>query len=595
MPVMTVSAMTATRGRLVGLGLVGLALALWSSYGPFLWPTCCHPSVTPENQVWPLASQLCWVGLLLVLYARDPAGNMWRLVLAYLAATGAWVIGYISTSAALWDVAWTLESQVFRFLYAAVLVHIALAFPSGRLTTRFDRSFVPFVYAFVLGASAIHTLFYDAWTAGFDPPIRNLFVVWPNNDLARIIERAAFVGVPILATITLWRLWRRWQAATGAGRRTLAPVMVALPVSLSILTLDRVANATDQFWIVDAMTNLAILRLSPLILPAGFLLGILRTRLARGSIADLALALRAGIPLGGLQPVLRRVLRDPTLELVFPAAEGDGFVRADGRPYDVPEHSDRVVTTTLTQGNQVLALLVHDADLEAEDPELLRAVGSMAELALANERLSAQVRAQLVEVRESRARIVEATDAERRRIERDLHDGAQQRLLALAMRLQTAKTSVDGAGELVDEATAELQAAVGEVRELARGLHPPILTDLGLGPALDALAERAAVPVDVTAPDRRYPAAVELAVYLLVSEALTNVTRYSRASVATVTVRHEAAQLVVEVADDGQGGADVTRGTGLRGLVDRVAALGGRLTIDSPRGGGTWIRAAIPI
>jgi signal transduction histidine kinase len=126
-------------------------------------------------------------------------------------------------------------------------------------------------------------------------------------------------------------------------------------------------------------------------------------------------------------------------------------------------------------------------------------------------------------------------------------------------------------------------------------LHPPILSDLGLGPALDALAERAAVPVDVTAPDRRYPAAVELAVYRLVSEALTNVARYSRASVATVTVRHEAAQLVVEVSDDGQGGADVTRGTGLRGLVDRVAALGGRLTIDSPRGGGTSIRAAIPI
>jgi signal transduction histidine kinase len=205
------------------------------------------------------------------------------------------------------------------------------------------------------------------------------------------------------------------------------------------------------------------------------------------------------------------------------------------------------------------------------------------------------VRAQLAEVRASRARIVEAADAERRRIERDLHDGAQQRLLALATRLQTAKATAQGAGDLVDEATTELEAAVSEVRELARGLHPQILTDLGLGPALEALAERAAIPVEVRAPDRRYPVAVETAAYFLVSEALTNVARHAEATGAVVTVSHQDDRLTVEIADDGSGGADVRRGTGLRGLVDRVAASGGSLTIDSQLGKGTAVRAAFPL
>ena len=587
--------MDAVRWRLVGLGLVGALLAAWASYGPFLWATCCHETVTAQNQVWLLASQLAWVGLLLVTYARDPAGPMWKLVLAYLAARGAWAIGYISSDATLWDVAWTVEQQLFRWAYGAVLVHVALAFPTGRLRTRFDRIFVRFVYAYVLGLSAIHALFFDSLQTGSIPPVRNVLVVWPNNELASNIEQVAFFGVPILAAITLWRLGRRWKVATPAGRRALGPVVVALPVSLTILSLDRVADASNQMWIVDAIDNLGILQLHGLILPGGFLLGTLRTRLARGSIADLAVELRAGIPVGGLQPVLRRVLRDPTLELAFPAPDGDGFVRVDGRPFEPSALGGNRVTTTLRRGNEALALLAHDADLEAEDPELIRAVGSMAELALANERLSAQVRAQLAEVRASRARIVEAADAERRRIERDLHDGAQQRLLALATRLQTAKATAQGAGDLVDEATTELEAAVSEVRELARGLHPQILTDLGLGPALEALAERAAIPVEVRAPDRRYPVAVETAAYFLVSEALTNVARHAEATGAVVTVSHQDDRLTVEIADDGSGGADVRRGTGLRGLVDRVAASGGSLTIDSQLGKGTAVRAAFPL
>jgi signal transduction histidine kinase len=216
-------------------------------------------------------------------------------------------------------------------------------------------------------------------------------------------------------------------------------------------------------------------------------------------------------------------------------------------------------------------------------------------MALENERLAAQVRAQLEEVKASRARIVDAADAERRRVERDLHDGAQQRLVALAMRLDLARQSNDASAALLDDATSELRAAVAEVRDLARGLHPPILTEAGLGPALEALAERANVPVTIDAPPRRFPPGVEAAAYFVVSEALTNVARYAAASAVRVEVRADADRLWVSVRDDGRGGADAAGGTGLHGLADRIAALGGRLEVDSPTGAGTTVSAELPL
>ena len=195
----------------------------------------------------------------------------------------------------------------------------------------------------------------------------------------------------------------------------------------------------------------------------------------------------------------------------------------------------------------------------------MAAVGSVAGLALENERLAAQVRAQLEEVRASRARIVEAQDAERRRIERDLHDGAQQRLVALAMRLDQARAGAEGASELIDATTVELLAAIREVRDLARGVHPPILTDAGLGAAIEALAERTPFPVAIDATEQRYPPEVEAAAYFVVAEGLTNIARYADASVARVVVRTEGERLVVRVTDDGRGGADPARVPGFGG------------------------------
>ena len=251
--------------------------------------------------------------------------------------------------------------------------------------------------------------------------------------------------------------------------------------------------------------------------------------------------------------------------------------------------------TRLERGSELLGVLVHDPLIEVEDPGLVEAVGNAARLALENERLAAEVRAQLEEVRASRVRIVEAADAERRRVERDLHDGAQQRLVALAMRLQVAKQSTPEASALLDAATTELETAIGEVRGLARGVHPTILTESGLAAAIDALAERTTIPVVADVVDRRFDATVEATAYFVVAEALTNVVRYSGAGGARVTVREAGDTLLVEVSDDGLGGADPAAGSGLRGLDDRVAAIGGRLTVTSPAGGGTTIRAELPV
>jgi signal transduction histidine kinase len=242
---------------------------------------------------------------------------------------------------------------------------------------------------------------------------------------------------------------------------------------------------------------------------------------------------------------------------------------------------------------------VHDVSL-GEDPEMLRSVAAAAGLAMENERLQAQLRARVEELRTSRARIVEAGTHERRRLERNLHDGAQQRLVALSLTLRLAQGKLhkdpDGADELLTGAQDELTLALGELRELARGIHPAVLSDRGLGAALEALAGRAPIAVDLAdVPAEPLPEPIEAAAYFVIAEALTNVVKYAHASQATVSVSRDNGYAVVEVTDDGIGGADPGRGSGLRGLVDRVSALDGSMELDSPAGAGTRLRAEIPV
>jgi signal transduction histidine kinase len=244
-----------------------------------------------------------------------------------------------------------------------------------------------------------------------------------------------------------------------------------------------------------------------------------------------------------------------------------------------------------------IAAVVQDP-ASLDDAEQFRAAGAVAALALENERLKAELRAKVEELSASRARIVESGYAARRRLERDLHDGAQQRLVSLALSLRILRWRVEGDRDVVralDSARSELDQALGELRELARGIHPSVLTDRGLDAALDALARRAPLPVELEeTPAERLPDRVESAAYFVVAEALTNVAKYAQATHARVNVSRHSRQVLVEVSDDGVGGADPAAGSGLRGLLDRVSAIGGRFEVDSRRGQGTTVRATIP-
>jgi signal transduction histidine kinase len=311
-----------------------------------------------------------------------------------------------------------------------------------------------------------------------------------------------------------------------------------------------------------------------------------------------ALLLAPPAPAGGpVREMLAESLGDRTLAIAYWLPDREIFVDDAGRPVALPEAGSGRAWTAVERDGRRVAAILHDAELDT-GPELVNAAAAAAALALDNERLKADLRARVEELRVSRVRIVEAADAARRRLERDLHNGAQQHLVSLALdlRLLKARLPDDEAASVVDELADKLTLALAELRELARGIHPAMLTDRGLGPAVEGLAHRASVPVDwrVDVGEERLAPPIEAAAYFVVSEALTNVARYAQASAARVEIRRERDDVVVEVHDDGRGGADMGAGTGLRGLADRIAALDGELRVDSPPGGGTHITARIP-
>jgi signal transduction histidine kinase len=334
-------------------------------------------------------------------------------------------------------------------------------------------------------------------------------------------------------------------------------------------------------------------------LPGAFLVGLVRFRFGQAEAVSLLVArLGGGGGRGALRDALAKALGDPGLELAYWVPNQGSYVDAVGQPMQVdPPPEGKVATIVEHEGRRVGAIL-HDASL-VEEHDHVRAVGAAAALTLENERLEAELRANLDELRASRARIVTAGDVQRRRLERDLHDGAQQRLMALGINLRLAQDLVRGdpreAVELLEASLDELNKATRELRELARGIHPAVLTERGLQAALNGLAERSSVPVElVGTPDGRLPSPVESAVYFVVAEALTNVARYAGAQVATVSVERSNGHVEVKVSDDGVGGADPDRGSGLRGLSDRVAALDGRLDLTSADGQGTTVMVRIP-
>jgi signal transduction histidine kinase len=551
-------------------------------------------------------------------HAFQPFGRAEKL--AQVATNGIWIIagliawqrrprnrvGPLMTAVGFADVAQQLYwnsalpftlAELVAFFAFPIGLHLFLAFPSGRLQTRFERALVTSTYAAIVVFSVFSQL---SWDPRSDPHStdcpdcpRNLLLVHHYQGLWSALGTVGmfwFIAVLVTAAVLLIGHVRR---SSGATRRALAPVVLAAAVAAGLLGAVIVASAfgvetegSVLLWLAD-VAYAAI--------PLAFLGGLLRTRLHRSAVADLVLELDSLPSPAKLEAALARCLGDPSLEVAFWLPDAHRYVDADGNALEPGERPGRALTVLEHDGTR-LAALVYDPAL-VDEPELVEAVGAAASLALENARLQAELRSQLAEVRASRARIVAAGDEARRRLERDLHDGAQQRLLGIRLALRLVRSRVSecdaGVDELLAEADAEVVGALDELRALARGIHPAILTEEGLAAALSGLARRAAVPVELAVCQERLPARVEATAYFVAAEALANVVKHAHASRVSIEVARANGEVAIEVSDDGSGGAD-PGGPGLRGLRDRVEALDGRLRVESPAGGGSRVRAAIP-
>ena len=478
------------------------------------------------------------------------------------------------------------------------LIHLLLAFPDGRLHSRFERVVSAWGYFTVTVMQLISAFLIDPERNGCDGCPDNPLLVTDSTTPYEIFSAVqSLLGITVLVGLVV-ALVRRWRAWPQARRKQFAPVLWAGGLSLSLLSVMLAADvAGASEGLRQGMFFAALVPFAAI--PFAFLAGLLRSRISRAeAVGDLVAGLAASPEGGDLRDALAEAISDPTVELVYWVPETAGYVNADGAQVGLPGPDPVRRWAEVTHEGKRVGAIVYDGGPEDVE-EMVATIASAAGLRMENERLDAELRARLEELRASRARIVEAGYRERQRVERDLHDGAQQRLLALTLNLKLARSKVEedpaGAGELLDEATADLEQATAELRELARGIHPGLLTDRGLVPALEALASRAPVPVDLTAEIERRPAAgVEAATYFLVSEALANVAKHAEAQRVSVSVSLGNGSLTVQVLDDGRGGADPD-GSGLRGLADRVAALDGRFSVSDRDGGGTVVRASIPL
>jgi signal transduction histidine kinase len=477
--------------------------------------------------------------------------------------------------------------QVFDLLPAIVFLHVFLAFPSGRLEHGFERALVMAGYLTAFGLQIVAMLM-----GGYGPD--NLLDVASSPGAGQTLQDVQLVAISAFCLVGVGVLGARRRGAGPPLRRSIALLIDSFALGLVMIAVLFLTGAFDgpAFETIRRATFFVIG-----LAPAAFLVGLLSARLARSALADLLVDLRADPPPADLRDALARALRDPSLALAYWLPEFGSWSQADGRPVELPAADDGRTTTLVERDGEPVAALVHDSSLD-DEPELLEAVSAAAGIALENARLHAELGARLEELRGSRVRVIEAGQKERQRLERNLHDGAQQRLVALSLELAMLKKRFDADSEAstrIDHARSEIALSLDELRDIAHGLHPAVVSGHGLAVALESLAARAAVPVRLTvALDTRLPEQLEVAAYYLVSESLVNVAKHARASSATVDVGRNNGHVVIEIVDDGIGGADTERGSGLRGLADRVEALDGRLRVWTPRGHGTRVRADIP-
>ena len=442
------------------------------------------------------------------------------------------------------------------YLHRGPLVHLHLSYPTGRLPTRLSRWVVIAAY---VDASIVALARLDGLT------------------IALSVAVALTAGQVFLGT-------------SGPARKAGAPALAAALAFAGVLAF---AAAARMVGVADDRAVLWIYELVIAAMVLVLLRDLLRARWSDAVITGLVVDLGTTGELGTLRDKLAGALGDPTLVVGYRIGEGRRLVDDAGAVVRVPSPGSGRAVTPIEDDGELIAVLVYDEGLLA-DSRLLGSVAVAARFALANARLQAEARAREQDLQESRRRIVEAADEQRRRLERELREGAERRLGHVAALLADARTAFPHDGRELEALERQLAEARLELREFAHGVHPAALAEGGLVPALRVLADRSPIPVDVRGDVPRLPDPVEAALFFVCSEALTNAAKHADASYVSVELGFDGEQVVLAIADDGRGGADPSRGSGLRGLADRVEALGGSLRLESPPRDGTRVVAEVP-
>ena len=541
-----------------------------------------HSTGEPQRDL--LALSACWttlpyIGAGLVAWKRRPASRLGPLMV---------IAGFGSTiNFLIWsgnDLAYTL-GLAGQILPPVLFLHVFLAFPTGRLDSRPGRRLVGIAYGFAGLTVPILIL-------GIEKP-RNVvaFVDAPGTAESLMGVQLALVSAALLAGVGL--LVQRRQRRGRPLRASLAHLVDSFALALLMMAFLLTAGFFEWTGIVAPvrLATFAAIGLAPIV----FLTGLFQVHLAKTSVSGLVVELGVNPNPAELSEAVARALGDSSATLAFWLPEFGAHADAEGRQIEVEPAPGRALIPIERDG-QAVATLMYD-EMLADESELVASVAAAAGMAIHNAKLQVELRARLEELRGSRVRILEAEQRERRRLERDLHDGAQQRLVALSLELGNLESVTDDPvlrGRL-ERARGEVAASLTELRDLALGIHPAVVSDHGLAVAIESLATRASIPVDVTGADvGRLPGPVEMAVFFVVSESLANVAKHACASTAAVRFAMHEGELVVEIEDNGRGGVDPERGSGLRGLADRVEALGGRLDVTSREQRGTRVKAVIP-
>jgi signal transduction histidine kinase len=530
-----------------------------------LWPAGLAVGLAAESAYYGFREPTKWMPDLL---------TGWMLIGCGLAAWGArphsrvgpllcasgflWFVGNFSQSE-LGALAWVAQHAFY--LHRGPLVHAILTFPTGTTRSRVVRAVVA-----------------GGYVAAVCEP------VWAD-------ERSAIVlGLILVAVAALLYV----HSVARERRARLTTVWVAAAIGVVVA----VGAAARWVWFPSDLANdVSLLAYQAVLVGAAIALagGVTFGSWERTTVADMVVELGEERS-DRLRDGLARALGDPSLEVGYWSAVAEEYVDSAGRPLPLPPAGSGRAITAIGTASEPIGVLIHHPSL-LDDTGLVESIATATRLASVNARLQAEVRAQIIELDASRRRIVTAADEEHRRLEARLQDGAERRLESLAARLHSAGpvTTGEATTEPLAQVAQQLAVTLDELRTLARGLHPRLLTESGLGSALDALAARAATAVRVEVNQGRLPVALEAVVYFVCAEALANIDKHAAASSASVAVSHGAGVVRVEISDTGAGGADPAAGSGLRNLIDRVQALGGTLHITSPRSGGTRLVAELPL